>query len=221
MLSAGLNWVGKRLGAAFVILFIGNSHTAFHDVPMMVRQTLGSMKITAETEMVTGGLLHDIAETARAKQMLNSGKYNVVVLQGAGISSSHQYRYSQAGGIALSKRAKQNGARVVLYAEWPRKGWDETEYILGCYREIKKESPAEIAAVGRAWELALSKNSKLALWADDGNHASQSGAFLASQVLARVIADSDAVKPTWVPKGMDAELASDLRSAAFNANVKG
>ncbi len=204
-----------------MILFLGNSHTAFHDVPGQVRQTLGSMQINVQTELVTGGLLHDIAQNDLVKQKLNSGKYKFVVLQGAGISSSHKYRYSQAGGIALSKRAHANGANVILYAEWPRRGWNETEYILDCYREIARESPAEIAAVGRAWDLALKNNPKLNLWADDGNHCTASGAFLASQVLARLIAGDVEQRPKWAPASMPEAEANELRTAAYSIKVKG
>ena len=178
------------------VLFLGNSHTQYHNVPELVRSIAGSAGLPMRVEMRLGAFLEDIASQGEVRTLVRSGKVDVVVMQAAKVSSSHKYVYSQTQGIALAKAARDAGVRVVLFSEWSRQGVAESEFIENVYRGIARESGAEIAPVGRIWDKVLRQAPKLTLWSD-GNHASPKGAFLAAQVLYRWITKNDEAQSTY------------------------
>lgn len=198
------------------ILFIGNSHTAYNDLPGMVRNLLVSgeqiKKVT--TKSVTGGLLNDQAASEGLKKEISSGKWNVIVLQGAMVSSSHKYKYKQDGGIQLAKLAKKSGARTLLFAEWPRKGWDEAQYIMQVYEEIARASLTEIVPIPYVFRTAINRVQDLNLWQADGNHATSIGTYLASLTLYYWISNQHLRDPNWAPKGMSYNLSRQLTAFA-------
>lgn len=195
------------------ILFLGNSHTALNDVPGMVKRILEAdpQGARVSVEMRTGGSLHSFGMDKAAIKRIADGKFTHVVLQGASLSSSHKYIYSQEGAIRLAKEARKAGAEALLFAEWSRKGWKETGYILGIYKEIAKESQAKIIPVCAVFDRLLAKNPKLDLWQADGNHASKAGSYAASLAIAQAINSRSNLK--WRP----AEISESLHLAALQA----
>jgi hypothetical protein len=228
MMVSQTGWGSAQRGALpqptpLRILFIGNSHTAGNDIPGSVKRQWEVTKpqIQVTTEMMLGGALEDISRRNDVQDKIRDGHWNLVVLQGAAISQSHKYTYSQEGAISLAKLAKSSGARALLYAEWPRKGWNETEYILNVYRGIAKASGAEIIPVCKAWDEALKRNSKLDLWLPDGNHSSSAGGYLASVFITGWIAKQPVTKDVGVPSGVDVATGKLLRDSAAAVLDKG
>lgn len=184
------------------ILFIGNSHTYSNDVPALVRNLLVSdgAPRTIHTDSMQVAMLNDGAQNQAILDAIKSKKYQVIVLQGALISSSHKYKYKQDGGITLAKLAVKAGARTILCAEWPRRGWDESAYIMQHYEMISQPSGAEIASVPYVADRAIA--AKLDIWSRDGNHANLLGSYLAACTLYCWIAKPKSLVPTWAPRGL-------------------
>ena len=197
------------------VLFFGNSHTVSNDVPGMVKALLessGKFRVTRHTR--TGAFLIDIWENKANRILVQTGKWDVVVLQAAKLSSSHKYNYSHEGGINLANLALKSGAKVFLFAEWPRRGWNETAYILSEYGEIAvKAKGAKILPIPQAWERARKNLPNIELWQPDGNHATHAGSYLAACVIANGIAGRR-IPVRWAPPAIDAQLARKLRSIA-------
>ncbi|HSI73094.1 MAG TPA: hypothetical protein VK934_07935 [Fimbriimonas sp.] len=193
------------------ILFLGNSHTAVNNVPAMVQQLLGGEKKVA-TELRTGAYLEDLASDGTIAARVKD--FDVLVLQAAKISSSHKYVYSQVKGTALAKAAVRAGVRTFLFAEWPRRGWDETEFILNVYRGIAKGSGATIVPAGKAWDRALKMDPTLTLWASDGNHADLAGSYLAACTLAMWISHGT-TRLDWKPTRLESGAAKQVRQSVF------
>jgi hypothetical protein len=204
------------------ILFLGNSHTTSNDFTGMVKSLLESDGSGRRVSLLvrSAGFLEDFSRSPEVRREVASRKWKYIVLQGAKQSSSHKYVYSQAGCIEIAKVAVQSGSRTLLFAEWPRRGWDETNYILGIYGEIAKASGATIAPLCRCWDVALKKQPKLDLWLGDGNHASPSGSYLAACGLYFQIAGG-AGKPTWGPNFLSPAEAASFRAYARAAIIRG
>lgn len=199
------------------VLMIGNSHTAVNQLPLMVRTILNTDAKWRPVKMVmrTGAFLEDIARQPAIRKEITEGKWDVIVLQAAKVSSSHKYRYSQAGGIELAKLAKASGALTLLFAEWPRKGVKETEFILNVYREIGDAAKVEVVPTGRAWDAYLAKRPDAALWQGDGNHATPMGSMLAAYTIACWIRNSDADVPRMrLPEVAPAEVPELIEAAS-------
>ncbi len=200
------------------ILFLGNSHTSYNNIAGTVKSMIESDGTgnRAYVETRIGAFLEDLATNQQVLNTIKNGKWNYVIFQGAKLSSSHQYNYSQDGAIAMAKLAIASGAKAMLYAEWPRRGWNETNYILGVYNKIAAASGASIIPVCRSWDIALAKYPKVNLWMSDGNHANALGGYLASASLYLWLA-GDKATPRYVPAGVNGTSASQLFAIAREA----
>ncbi|MEI7984118.1 MAG: hypothetical protein WCI55_00700 [Armatimonadota bacterium] len=148
---------------------------------------------------------------------IKSEKWDVVVLQGAHVSSSHKYRYSQAKGIALANLALGRKARVLLCAEWPRRGWDETQYQLGVYREIQADAKGSvIVPICEIWDASRAKLSGIDLWQGDGNHANLKGSFLSACAIYRYLTGDLNDCPNWRLAGVSQKESETFHSMAIH-----
>lgn len=179
------------LAAPLRVLFLGNSHTQYNDVPALVAGLGRERGNSIVTEVRYGATLYHMHGDTQIRNTVASGRYDVIVLQAQALSTSHKYRYSDAEAIDFAKSGKKAGAKVFLFAEWPRRGVDETAYIEGIYKRIADASGATIIPVGRVWDSVL-RQRNLTLWAQDGNHAAPLGSRLAAFAIYRAITQDKA-----------------------------
>ena len=102
----------------------------------------------------------------------------------------------------MAKAAKAQGARVMLYVEWPRRGIEETAYTMNVYRGIAKAANTEIIPVCYAWNSVVRKSPNAPMYTVDGNHALITGSYLAACCVYFHLAGTDKT-PTWRPKNVD------------------
>jgi hypothetical protein len=172
--------------ADYSILFVGNSHTSYHDLPNLVCKMIRFREPdkTVHAHVIGVGHLEQVAHDPQCQQQIDTDAWKYVVLQAQKISMSGKKEYSRQEGIDIAKRAKEHHAKVFFYAEWGRKGVAEegprTEKI---YREMSEAANVNLSPVGRAWEIALAARPDMPLHDADGNHQSSTGAFLSACVL--------------------------------------
>jgi hypothetical protein len=195
-------------------VFCGNSHTAFHNVPNMVRKLTPKVESRrVEIQHFSAALLNECWTNEAIRKRILAQKHDAAVLQGAAMSSSHKYAYRQDGGIELAKELKRGGAKVLFFAEWPRKGWDETGYILGVYQKLATAVPdSEIIPVPKVWDAVRKRHPNLDYWSQDGNHAALDGAYLAACVISSRLAGPGAQLAKWTPEGITAQRAALIRN---------
>lgn len=176
----------------FRVLFLGNSHTARHNVPGMVSKIVEAMGHSFSFKYCDGSFIESMSNDPSILDQISSGKWNVAVLQGQKISMSGKYIYSTKEAESLSALIHEHEARVIWYSEWGREGIEgETERIEKIYGGIAKVNDDEIAEVGKVWQRAMSRRDDLKLFSVDGNHASKTGAFLSALALAVAITQED------------------------------
>jgi hypothetical protein len=192
--TGGLSDLDKVRSAEVSILFVGNSHTSSHDVPGLVckmTQFRHSDKVVY-SHYIPVAFLEDLANYPSSKEELETRPWKFVVLQAQKISMSGKFRYSQDEGIAFAKLAKTKGATVLFFSEWGRRdvpGDGVTQEKI--YQEMADASDARVSPIGLAWDLALGERPDLPLYASDGNHESETGAFLTACVLFGQITGED------------------------------
>ncbi len=168
------------------LLFMGNSHTANHDVPGQVAAMVRAgrpgktvLAVTAPGSMFLDERLADAASTT----LLRSRAWSAVVLQAQKVSASGLFSYSTTEAAALVQMARGVGAVPVMFPEWPRYQVAETQRIFELHVSIAAQQPACVPPIGQAWDLAAARWPVLALHDSDGNHANAAGAYLAALVL--------------------------------------
>jgi len=204
-----LTAVASLAPKTLTILFIGNSHTSYNDLAGMVRNLLiaGGQAEKVTTKVMGGVNLNEIVKNPEVVSEIKSGKWNTILLQAALVSSSHKYKYKQDGGIALTKLAKESGATTWLWAEWPRKGIDESMFTMQVYGEIARAANVGIIPVPYVFKKAILADPKLDLWNVDGNHASPLGSYLAAATIYYWLSPigTGVREPNWIPKGLKSD----------------
>lgn len=190
------------------ILFLGNSHTFNNNVPGMVESLIDSDGAhQARIEAHFGPFLDDLARDPNIARRIHDGHWDFVVLQGARVSMSHKVNYSQEGPISLARMAKAAGARPLLYVEWPRRGWDESDYQMSIYRKTSTATKAELVPICYVWDAFRKHHPKTVMWMSDGNHAALPGSFLAACTFYWYMCGKHPGHPNWHPSQLDAPTA--------------
>lgn len=200
-----LNWKRQRRlddppprGQPYRILFIGNSHTDYGDIPGAVAELsrLGNKtEIVVEQVNVYGETLEGHWNTGRAPSVIEDTSrdwFDFVVLQDQSTrpkdAPDSYLEYTTRFGIL----AKANNAIPLLYVLWPREDGYTTADLLSSAaltalgRIQKNEGTGELAPVGEAWHAVnrLQEAPQLYL---DGNHSNSTGAYLTACVFYSVI----------------------------------
>ncbi len=204
--------------AEITLLFMGNSHTSFNDLPGMVAQMVRAARpgrTVAYQEAPQWMFLEERATHAPSLELLRERNWTYVVLQAQKYSASGQFDYSIDGALALVRAARTAHALPILFPEWPRRGVPETQRIYDLHVSIAQRTPACVAPVGQAWDLALARHPTLVLHADDGNHSAPAGAFLAALVIATTMTSLSPNQLPFLPGfGVGADVQAQLRSVA-------
>ena len=194
------------------VLFIGNSHTYVNDLPAMVK---GLLESDGKHRSVTTRLVAvEFLNNAALKVDFHPGEWDVVVLQGASLSSSHKFKYSNDGALSLAKAACKSGAKTLLFAEWPRDGWDESDWICSSYKEIFGSTKAKLVDVPHVFDQVHAKFPDVGLWQPDGNHEQTPGTFIAAACIHRWIVGAGGPAPSYVAPGVPKALAAFAEDAA-------
>lgn len=172
------------------ILFIGNSHTYFNDMPHMVAEDFMKQKnIFCETTMLAHGgwSLRQHAEEPQTRFNIIYGGYDYVVLQ----DRAHPFEGPaelMASATAINAFIRAAGSIPVAYMTWTRKDDEASQSeMTAAYRKMSDEIGAVLAPVGEKWYSYREEHPDAELYAEDGQHASMLGSSLAAQTIADAI----------------------------------
>ena len=209
---------GNPAVADISVLMFGNSHTVTHGLPDMLAAMLraGRPGKTVAVVAADGFLtLEERMQHAASRAQLDSQKWSALVLQNQAYSSSGLYEYSITDAVEWVRLARLKGSLPVMFPEWPRRGIDETNRIFSAHVRIATLQPACVAPIPQAFDLSAARAPALALHAEDGNHSSPTGAFLAALVLySTLTGESPRGLPTFAQYPLTAEMQATLRTVA-------
>ena len=200
------------------LLFMGNSHTSFNNLPGMVAAMVHAgkpAKTVAVVEAPGWMFLDERVADIPSLNLLRSQNWSFVLLQAQKYSSSGQFTYSTTEAEELVRMSRRQRAVPVMFPEWPRRSIAETQLIYDLHVSIARNEPACVAPVPQAWDLALARYPNLTLYDADGNHSAPAGAFLAALVLYATITGLSPVDlPPLTQLSVDTETQSKLRAIA-------
>lgn len=200
------------------MLFMGNSHTSFNDLTKMVADMVRAGepgRSVASVEAPGFMFLEERVHDAPSMDLMRSQNWSFVILQAQKYSLSGEFEYSTEEAKELIRMSRVQHAVPVMFPEWPLRNVDETQRIYDLHVSIAQAEPACVAPIGQAWDLALSRDPSMPLYADDGNHSRPAGAFLAALVLyATITGQSPLDLPQFPQYPVDAALQTTLRGIA-------
>ncbi|MCQ2432840.1 MAG: hypothetical protein MJ175_09595, partial [Clostridia bacterium] len=165
------------------LLFIGNSHTYFNDMPHIVTELYRLCGAgEADAVMLTAGgmsLTWHAGQTSE-RFCLKYGSYDAVILQDV----AHPFigRDEVLKGVgALKNMITCKETKVCLYMTWASLANPEAQQdMINAYTEAQKTYGTLLAPVGRVWERVRYGGGNVPLFWQDGEHASIYGSYLAA-----------------------------------------
>lgn len=183
------------------VLFIGNSYTHYNNMPEMVAEIADANGVSIETEMIApgGAFLHEHLGNPEVLQAIQSGDYDIVVLQEQSVAPS-ALAFAEQNTIpaarSLDQIADNAGVRVVWFQTWghvsgfPSEGHNTYESmqstIIDTYNNIALDNGGTVARVGENWRRAR-ETVGIPLYVSDGTHPSPAGSYLAALVITETI----------------------------------
>lgn len=193
------------------VLFIGNSHTYFNDMPQIFAEICRKNGQEMEVTMIThGGRGWDFhVSEPEVRFNIRYGHYDAVVLQ----HSAHpmgDLNVMHECGKQLIQWVKEAGARPILYMTWTTKadGAAAQPVMSNAYRNLAEEMQCEVAPVGEVWWRFHELSPETELYYEDGQHASPNGSALAAYVISAVYMKKVSDSPTD-----DEEMNRNLKTA--------
>lgn len=171
------------------ILFIGNSHTYFNDMPEMVAERFRKTKYDCEVTMIAHGgwFLEQHVNEPDVRFNILYGHYDYVVLQ----EHAHPFGPEEKfyGAVRqLNQWILEAGSKGVIYMTWAKKDEEfNQERMTLAHEQIADELGMLLAPVGKYWWNNKKKHPEVEMYYKDGQHASPDGSRFAAGWIGDVI----------------------------------
>ena len=169
------------------ILFIGNSHTFVHYVPLRVKAYFERENENVEVTMLThpGMGLDWHLEQSQTYFNLMYGDYDALILQ----HNAHPFPGRESlinSGKKIAELVPKK-TRIYLYMTWSEKNNPQGQKIMSeSYLELGRQINATVCPVGEVWWKIKDRYNEEMYFAD-GEHSSVFGASLSAAVIARTL----------------------------------
>jgi hypothetical protein len=197
------------------ILFIGNSLTAWNDLPNLVAslaQSGGHEAPITQTLAVGGFSLEDHWNQGAAQKAIAGGQWDFVVLQQGPSALIESRRLLMEYTRRFAEVARAAGATPALYMVWPSKARaSDFPGVSTSYSSASRAVQGRLLPAGDAWRKVLREHRDIALYADDGLHPTRAGSYLAALVIYREL--YRAAVTDLSPLGLPENVARRLKSA--------
>jgi hypothetical protein len=169
------------------LLFIGNSLTAWNDLPQIV----GALAVAdgqprpLSRAVVRGGFsLEDHWNDGEARRAIADGPWDYVILQQGPSSLLESRRLLVQYARQFAPLITAAGAKPALYMVWPSvERRQDFNGVSTSYRRAATEVDGVILPAGEAWREVLNTHRAVKLYSDDGLHPTAAGSYLAALVI--------------------------------------
>ena len=171
------------------ILFIGNSHTYFNDMPEMVAEQFRKEQYDCEVTMIAHGgwFLEQHVNEPDVRFNILYGHYDYVVLQ----EHAHPFGPEEKfyGAVRqLNQWILEAGSKAVIYMTWAKKDEEfNQERMTLAHEQIAEEIEALLAPVGKYWWEYMRSYPDIEMYYKDGQHASPDGSRFAAKYIWNAI----------------------------------
>ncbi len=173
------------------VLFLGNSHTYFHDMPQLfarfVEQTTGEKADVTMLAYSGRSLEWHRKEYFSLRYNLMYGNYDYCIIQQA----AHPYPPQESTlemGAKIIDLCHRCGTKPVVYMTWAEKRFPENQQkMIDTCEKLAEEQNALLAPIGRNWQTVQQLHQDIDLFHRDGEHAGPYGAFLTAATICKLL----------------------------------
>lgn len=179
------------------VLFIGNSHTYFNDMPHIFKLICQENDIPMEVTMLAHGYkgLDFHQKEPEVKFNILYGNYDWVVLQH--LQAGFDEKVLGSSVEEIKKIIDRAGAKTLLYMPWTIKSEEEKQPAMSAaYLNLGKKLGIPVAPVGIVWWSFKKNHPTEELYFKDDKHASPVGSTLAAYTIFNTIFNKKACTKT-------------------------
>lgn len=226
--DAGTPTVPSR--SSLRVLFIGNSLTYTNNLPGTLKGVARTAGDTIDVEMIAKpnyALIDHLTEHSGAEEAIRRGGWDVVVLQQGPTTLPINRDSLVLWTRMFDSIIRPTGARTALFMVWPQgasaQGFNNVRIA---FQDAANAVHGVFLPAGIAWQLALARDSSLALYGPDNFHPSPLGSYLAAITIYEKLTGHDArtLPPVASMDGvpLDAQPATVrlLQEAAHEADAR-
>src|SRR5262249_21375472 len=202
------------------VLFVGDSFTyaqggIYTHFEKLAAAATPPLTVTTDKAVAGGAFLKRLWELQEPVKAIDSGAFDVVVLQDDIPETNVDYFRQYAR--MFVEEVRKNKARPVLFMAWAyqRLGWISMDEIAKAHRNLGKELNVDVAPVGLAWQQASKQRPNLDMYASDREHPSIYGTYLATCVIYPTIYGKDPSGLNYVAPEMSSEKTGFLQRVAW------
>ena len=207
------------------VLFIGNSLTSYHDIPLLVNMIAAEKGQDIDVASFAPGGAHfeSHALNAELSELIRLTKWDKVILQeqsqrtAFGLEQRSREVFPYAINLVQKIRASSPEADVIFYMTFAHKEGDQNNKdvipeigtymgmqkpIIESYQILAEENQARIAPVGFIWTKYLDANPSVDLYEDD-RHQNKTGAYLIACTLFVTMFPNSTCQGNNVPRVLD------------------
>ena len=167
------------------VLFIGNSHTYYHDLPAWVALMAKEEGYECDVTMLAhpGWYLHQHVKEPEVRFNIKYGHYDYVVLQ------EHSHPFDDIPGYIeaatkIAEWVRKAGSKPVIYGTWARKTEKSAQETMNSVnRRLAEDLDALYAPVGESWWSYKESWPETEMYDEDGSHASKRGIEFAAKII--------------------------------------
>lgn len=230
------NFVGYSQPITKSVLFLGNSYTAYNNLPNLVENIANSLgdSLIHDRNTPGGQTMAGHASNATSLSKISSQEWDYVVLQSQSQEPSFPPSqvandvYPYAERLTDSIRRNTSCGTPLFYMTWGRKNGDASncaayppictyegmqQRLRESYMEMASTNQGRISPVGTAWKRVRKEYPGIELYAPDESHPSYAGSFLAASVFYCSVFQKSCEASDFVGS-LDSTTASILRKIA-------
>jgi len=216
------------------VLFIGNSYTAFNNLPDLVKQIALSFgdSLIYDSSTPGGATFNSHTNNAQTLAKINQQQWDCVVLQAQsqepsfspGQVANDTYPYAEQ--LVDLIEANFSCTEPLFFMTWGRKYGDQQncqfyppictylgmqQRLRESYLEMAFNDSASCTPVGMAWKASIAIDSTLNLYSPDNSHPSIYGSYLAACTFYASIFKKSPVGSSFWPAAIDSNTAYSLQ----------
>lgn len=201
-------------GMKMRVLFVGNSHTFFNDMPEIFRRLAKTgrnmdVEVTMQAHPGVPFAWH-LSQMAELRFALVQGRYDYMVIQQAAHVPCPSKEETLRDGKMLINLAKQCGVTPIICMPWAEKRFPEHQAVMyDTFRTLAEETGTGTTATGYVFEDVFKNHPEINLYFADGEHCNPYGSYVrALSVYAAIFG----VSPVGLP-------AESIRSCTIDEAV--
>ena len=175
------------------ILFLGNSHTYYNDMPQIFTNICNEMGKSVEVSMQAhAGVTYEwhLTQLTELRFALMYGGFEYIVMQQAAHSPCPSKEETLRDASRIIDMARAFGVTPIQTVPWAEKKYPQNQSVIyDIYNEISLIKDVKLNPVGYVFEEISKVNPEINLYWFDGEHASSYGSFANALTTFRTIFD--------------------------------